>query len=535
MMNPKDILAMRANADRHYQQEAFENAMVLYGQLAEGNPYDSDMKLRFGYCAARLGQVSQAIASFEEALELGCKFPWHVQYEIARLYAKSGDKEACLNWLEKSLSARLEDRPAIMTDEAFASFQADQDFVRLVGGLAEADEDRVRGWRIDLDHLVKEAQRLHVSIERPAYSDPFLTTAESLRNRIPSLTDEAIVVEMQRMVAQLGDGHSQIYPWPTDKVQLAVLPVDFYLFSDGVFIIGGSGDAEQYVGNRVLQIGSRPIEAIMAEIKDFISADNAMTVKWMTPLYLILPACLQTLGATDNPTTATVTVQDRQGLIHEVELTGGAMRRPQKLWPSRISQEPPPLYLRDRETNYWLHELPELNALYVQYNQVQDMEKQSIAAFAAHLLDTVRSTRSKTLIVDVRHNNGGNNFLNWPLVRTLVHFEEDSSDNRIFVLIGRHTFSACQNFVNWIERLTGAVFVGEPTASRPNFVGESTNVVLPHSGVRASISSRVHYDSFWGDNRPWIAPQLLIELSSADYFANRDPVLETVLALIEQR
>ena len=45
----------------------------------------------------------------------------------------------------------------------------------------------------------------------------------------------------------------------------------------------------------------------------------------------------------------------------------------------------------------------------------------------------------------------------------------------------------------------------------------------------------IHHDSYWGDNRPWIAPYLPIELSSADYFANRDPVLETVLALIEQR
>ena len=44
----------------------------------------------------------------------------------------------------------------------------------------------------------------------------------------------------------------------------------------------------------------------------------------------------------------------------------------------------------------------------------------------------------------------------------------------LFVIIGRRTFSAAQNTVNMIEKNTNATFVGEPTGSRPNFVGEST-------------------------------------------------------------
>jgi hypothetical protein len=114
----------------------------------------------------------------------------------------------------------------------------------------------------------------------------------------------------------------------------------------------------------------------------------------------------------------------------------------------------------------------------------------------------------------------------------LVHFETDAPDHRLFVLIGRRTFSACQNFVNWLDRMAHPIFIGEPTGSKPNFIGETTNVVLPYSRVQGSISSRIHFDSFWGDERQWIAPHIPIELSSEDYFANRDPVLEAVLTMI---
>jgi len=43
-----------------------------------------------------------------------------------------------------------------------------------------------------------------------------------------------------------------------------------------------------------------------------------------------------------------------------------------------------------------------------------------------------------------------------------------------------------------------------------------------------SISNRYH-ESIPGDTRAWIEPEIKVELSSKDYFANRDPVLEAVL------
>ena len=77
--------------------------------------------------------------------------------------------------------------------------------------------------------------------------------------------------------------------------------------------------------------------------------------------------------------------------------------------------------------------------------------------------------------------------------------------------------------------MTKAIFAGEPSGSKPNFVGGHNPVELAWRGIMANLSNRYH-EIIPGDTREWIEPELKVELSSRDYFANRDPVLEAVPA-----
>lgn len=176
--------------------------------------------------------------------------------------------------------------------------------------------------------------------------------------------------------------------------------------------------------------------------------------------------------------------------------------------------------------------LPEWNAVYFQFNQVRNSEDQSVEEFSEKLAAKLRDSGATNLIVDVRHNNGGNNYLLQPLIRTIIGFEQASSSNKIYVITGRNTFSAAQNFVNRIERWTNAVFVGEPSSSSPNFVGEETNLLLPYSRLRGSISTRYWQDSDPGDDRRWIVPTIPVEPTAMDYFSGRDVTLEAVYELM---
>jgi hypothetical protein len=108
-----------------------------------------------------------------------------------------------------------------------------------------------------------------------------------------------------------------------------------------------------------------------------------------------------------------------------------------------------------------------------------------------------------------------------------LQFEAKQPDARLVVLTGRNTFSAAQIFIAQVNRETKAVFAGEMSSSKPNFVGEENGIVLPWSKASGSISNRYH-ESIPGDRREGIEPELKLELSSADYFGNRDVLLEAV-------
>jgi hypothetical protein len=138
----------------------------------------------------------------------------------------------------------------------------------------------------------------------------------------------------------------------------------------------------------------------------------------------------------------------------------------------------------------------------------------------------------KHLIVDLRHNSGGNDYLTNRLLRALIQFDMNPDKGQLYVLIGRGTYSAAQIFVTRLEALSNAVFVGEPTSSRPTFIGRTGRFTLPYSGLSGFISSELSQSSWPEDHRIWIAPDMPVGLSSRDFFSGRDPALEAVLKIV---
>ena len=401
----------------------------------------------------------------------------------------------------------------------------------------QGGQDRVAGWRGDIEHVVSEARRVHAGPARPAHSPAFADAAADLARRIPELPDRRIAVELQRLMAMLGDGHSLVYPRPSPRMPFGTLPIDVYVFEDGVYVVDGSGPAAELVGSRVVRIGSRPTEDVLREMAPYVSRDNDMALKAFAGVYLVVPAFLETWGAADRPERATLTLSDSSGANRTITLEAGPARRiRRRLAPPRVASQPPPLYLQRTTTAYFTQPLPDHGALYFQFNQVMNAPETLLAAFASHLGVELASTRAEHLIVDVRHNSGGNNMLLAPLIDTIAGFASGSRERGLYVLTGRSTFSAAQNFINRLERrVPSAIFAGEPSMSSPNFTGEDNPVPLPFSGLTVSISNRYWQDSDAADRRPWIAPHLPVALSSRDWLENRDPVLDAVLQAIGER
>jgi hypothetical protein len=356
-----------------------------------------------------------------------------------------------------------------------------------------------------------------------------------LIDQVPALSDSRIVVELQRLLALLGDGHSLVYPMPTARMPFTMLPIDVYLFSDGLFVVDAPEGLRALIGARITHIGDRKTEDLLRDLEPFVSRDNAMGVKTFAVHYLIAPAFLEALGAASTQDRVRLRVADEGSGGREVALTAGPARRVRKkLLAPRGAANPPPMYLEDVDRSYWVRPLDAPGVVYLQFNQVMDDPAEPLVEFSRRVADTLSAAGATALVVDVRHNNGGNNTLLEPLLTVISRFAAEGQGRRVYVITSRTTFSAAQNFINRLERrVPGATFAGEPSMSSPNFTGEDAPVTLPFSGVTVSISNRYWEDSVASDRRPWIQPRLDVPLSSSDWLTNRDPVLDAVLRDIE--
>ena len=134
----------------------------------------------------------------------------------------------------------------------------------------------------------------------------------------------------------------------------------------------------------------------------------------------------------------------------------------------------------------------------------------------------------KRFVVDLRGNDGGDSSLAQPLITGIKQRTALNQRGHLFVIMGRGTFSSAILNVLDFKNKTHAIFVGEPTGGKPNHYGEFEEFTLPHSRLRVGYSTK--YFTYSQDDTPSFAPDVRVELSSADYFAGRDSVLEAIMA-----
>ncbi|MBI2826131.1 MAG: hypothetical protein HYX69_15740 [Planctomycetia bacterium] len=528
---PEEYLALVQDAEKQFRAFNYEQALPLYRRLVEVNPYHQPSWNRLARCEERTEHYDRAIAAYEKLIELGFDAAGgHNEYQIARMYAQSHDGERTMDWLERALAARHEHSNVMRTDPRFEFLRDDPRFIRLAALPVDADKvDRGEKWRRDLDHLLREAARMHVQWREGDRAARFTEAVQTIRAKVADLTDGDILAEIQKALVLLGDGHTRPH-FGGRKT----LPLRLYFFSDGLFVIDAAEPYRDLIGCRVERLGGADIERLKQLLATVESRDNPMGIIWLGPFELVKPWLLKSLGLMPAEGPLSLDVVDRAGKTRTVAIEpADGPRYNGDLPPSRLADAPPPpRYMSKMETAYWFEPLPDAEALYFQFNSVGGQKGDTLDRFADRLQAQFESQRPKAVIVDLRHNGGGDTYLYLNLLKTLIHYERDNPQARYYALVGRGTFSAAQNFTNDLDRLTEAVFVGEPTGSRPKAAGESTGVVLPYSGAALSISTRYHQHAYPTDSRIWVAPDFRVELSSEDYFANRDPALDAVLAFV---
>src|SRR5262249_25086498 len=144
----------------------------------------------------------------------------------------------------------------------------------------------------------------------------------SLAEGVPSLSDEQIYLELQRLTARLGDGHSNMYAIPSPRLSFLTLPIQLYSFSDGWFLVAASGEsARDLEGCELLRIGGKTMAEIEPILETLVSRDNAMGVRWIGPRMLANFTLLHALGLATEPDRVELTVRAPGGEERKVSVS----------------------------------------------------------------------------------------------------------------------------------------------------------------------------------------------------------------------
>jgi hypothetical protein len=254
-----------------------------------------------------------------------------------------------------------------------------------------------------------------------------------------------------------------------------------------------------------------------------------MTVLARAPYFMMCPEVLHTLGIIKGTEQIEAVFTDTSG--NEIR----AKLNPIKAQPflDEVDRQSPPanapLYRQRPDEAYWFEFLADFRAVYMKFKDVANRKDENLARFTDRLIEFIESKKANCLIIDVRLNGGGDNYLNRHLVRAIAACKRVNRPGHLYVITGRETFSAAMNFVTDMERQTEALFAGEPPGGSPNMYGDAVEIIVPHSGLVVRCSSRYWEKSTPDDPRLLHEPDLPVPVSSADYFQGRDPVLEAVL------
>jgi hypothetical protein len=401
----------------------------------------------------------------------------------------------------------------------------------------------VTAWREDLHTLAMELPRRHPLLFEqltPAQLTRarFDSAVAALDARIPQLARHEVIVGMEQIVALVGAGHTSINPFFDPALGFRYYPLELYDFSDGLFVIRADSAHRALAGARVIRIGTLAADSALTRVASVISHENEWFLRATAPRYVMIPEVVGALGMTpdmehlslvveQNGRQRTVTVapagrmepgsHDRPAIVH----TGWFDMRPAKI--------APPLWLSHPGSRRWMEYVPERRTLYVAFQSHVPMPHgEPIESFIARVFATADSLQPERLVIDVRDDLGGNSFYNLAIVQGLLRRPALDRRGRLFVIVGRGTYSAAQNLVNELERYTQARFVGEPTGSPPAFFGDHVPVRLPHSGIQLNISSLWWQTQNPRDHRRFVPPTIYAEPTSAEYRAGVDPALNAI-------
>jgi hypothetical protein len=399
----------------------------------------------------------------------------------------------------------------------------------LVMHLCSAQSVKKIDWNSDLDFLAQELPKKHYDLFTVKDKNEFLTGLKKIRSTSTDLTDLEMAIKLQQLIAGFGDSHTRInYAQLVDKN--AILPLQLAWFKDGLFILRTTHENNEILGHQILSVNGTPLKTITDSLATLITTDNEAMVKVEVPRLFPLTAILRHFGFTNGPEIELM-LKDLKGVI-----------KPYRIKPAQLNKENAEMYKPDslalcfkNESIFFIDYCLEADKIYylqynkcsgkeveLQYGSAKNAEKlPSFKEFEDKVFLTLKNTSIKKVVFDMRFNSGGNSAQGTAFIEKLASYLQQNPETKLFVIVGRNTFSSAILNAMDFKRLTKAVFVGEETAGKPNHFGEVRNFQLPSSGIKVNYSTK--YFKRTDETANTITPDVKLEPSFFEYSKGIDP------------
>lgn len=394
-------------------------------------------------------------------------------------------------------------------------------------------------WQSDLRYLQSSVHSDYANLFYNISAEVWDKAVDDLYLKIPDMDKYQIVAGFVELVALFKIGHTRIntraLQLDSGDLGLHTIPYQLYRFSDGVYILKADNKYEEAVGGKVTRIGKLTTDEAIEAVRPLVNCENEQGFISNAMYYLSILEFLKSQGITENsdevPITylkngEEVTTIFQAGTIFNMNHTTG-LETPAG-WSEARKSGDYPLWQKDPGLFRYMEYIPENKTLYVRHSVVLDDSDKTIESFFRNVADFINQNDVQKLILDLRMNGGGNNYLNKPVIKCIIKSEKINQPGKFYCILGRRTFSAAQNLVNELENYTEVIFAGEPTSENVNFYGDAKTETLPNSKLQARLSWLWWQNKDPRDKRTATFPALAVDMSFDDYYNNEDPVMNVI-------
>lgn len=353
--------------------------------------------------------------------------------------------------------------------------------------------------KVDITILVSKIEEFHIDPYKNISKEDLLLSLD----KACDVEEKYFPIALQESLALLKDAHTKIPEvvevWG-DRIPIRLKEIDGHYY-----IIGTNESNSELQLQELLQINGYDISEIVKSLSKLSSQENSERLLSDMERLLRSVDVLEYYGYAN----------DRQIILttesgtHQIEDDTGEVKVAQPLgWKNKDID-----YIGNEKYRYRV----EGNTVIFQYNACNNRghSDDELAKFKRELLES--SKEASNIVVDLRLNDGGNTSIMMDL------FDKLPKHLKVYVAIGRKTFSSAMHHMLFLKNERGAILIGENAGQKPNRFGDTEVLKLPNSEVEVFCSWK-YFELLPGKDIDVIEPDTEIPVTISNYKENVDPV-----------